>query len=52
MGFSEMNRRYQVDLIDIQSQGDGKLRFIMVYQDHLTKFILLRPLKKKGTEEV
>ncbi|XP_060836162.1 KRAB-A domain-containing protein 2-like [Rhopalosiphum padi] len=33
MVFSEMNSRCQVDLIDMQSQGDGEFRFIMVYQD-------------------
>jgi len=40
---SEMNSRCQVDLIDMQSQADGEFRFIMVYQDHLTKFVHLRP---------
>ncbi|XP_050529731.1 KRAB-A domain-containing protein 2-like [Daktulosphaira vitifoliae] len=52
MVFSEMNSRCQVDLIDMQSQGDGEFRFIMVYQDHLTKFVQLRPLKTKRAEEV
>jgi len=52
MMFSEMNSRCQVDLIDMQSQGDGEFRFIMVYQDHLTKFVQLRPLKTKRAEEV
>ena len=36
--FSEMNSRAQVDLIDLQSQPDGDLRWILVYQDLLTKF--------------
>lgn len=49
---SEMNSRCQVDLIDFQTQPDGKFKFIMVYQDHLTKFILLRPLESKRAEEV
>lgn len=49
---SEMNSRCQVDLIDFQSQPDGKFRFIMVYQDHLTKFVILRPLESKRAEEV
>lgn len=42
-----MNSRCQVDLIDMQSQADGEYKFILVYQDHLTKFIQLRPLKSK-----
>ncbi len=37
----------QVDLIDMQSQADGEFRWIMTYQDHLTKFVILRPLKTK-----
>ncbi|XP_039303442.1 KRAB-A domain-containing protein 2-like [Solenopsis invicta] len=49
---SEMNSRCQVDLIDMQSQADEQFKFIMVYQDHLTKFILLRALQSKRAEEV
>ncbi|GFW13428.1 KRAB-A domain-containing protein 2 [Trichonephila clavipes] len=41
-----------VDMIDQQSNRDGKYKFIMVYQDHLTKFVQLRPLKTKRAEEV
>ena len=47
-----MNSRCQVDLIDRQSEPDGYYRFIMNYQDHLTKFNILRPLKRKTAEEV
>jgi len=36
---SDFNSRCQVDLIDFQSHPDGKFKFIMVYQDHLTKFV-------------
>lgn len=36
---------YQVDNTDMQSQGDGD--FIMVYHDHVTKFIYVRALKIK-----
>ena len=43
---------WQVDLIDMQSQQDGEYRFILNYQDHLTKFVCLRPLKTKTAEEV
>lgn len=49
---SEMNSRCQVDLIDFQTQPDGNYKFIMVYQDHLTKFVLLRALTSKRAEEV
>lgn len=52
MVFSEMNSRCQVDLIDMQSQPDGKYKFIMVYKDHLTKSIQLRTLICKRAEEV
>ncbi|QQP31420.1 Uncharacterized protein FKW44_025029, partial [Caligus rogercresseyi] len=48
----QMNSRCQVDLIDMQSQADREYRYIMVYQDHLTKFVCLRPLKTKTAEEV
>lgn len=49
---NHMNSRCQVDLIDMQSKADREYRFIMVYQDHLTKFVCLRPLKTKTAEEV
>jgi hypothetical protein len=45
--FTEFNSRCQVDLIDFQTNKDGKYKFIMVYQDHLTKFIVLKHLKCK-----
>ena len=47
MIFSEMNSRAQVDMIDMQSQADGDLKWILVYQDHLTKFVQLRPVMSK-----
>lgn len=49
---SEMNSRCQVDLIDMQAQSDKNFKFILVYQDHLTKFVLLRPLTHKRAENV
>lgn len=49
---SEMNSRCQIDLIDMQAQSDGEYKFILVYQDHLTKYVLLRPLKHKRAENV
>ena len=47
-----MNCRCQVDLIDMQSQPDNNFKYILNYQDHLTKFCVLRPLKSKQAEEV
>ena len=38
-----MNSWCQVDLTDMQSEPDRDYRFIMNYQDHLTKFTILRP---------
>ena len=49
---SAMNSRCQVDLIDMQSQPDGDYKWIMVYQDHLTKFIVIQAQKTKRAEEV
>lgn len=49
---TEFNSRCQVDLIDYQSHPDRDYKFIMVYQDHLTKFVILRALKTKRAEEV
>jgi len=47
-----MNSRRQVDLTDMQSEPDGYCRFIMNHQDHLTKFTVLHPLKRKTADEV
>lgn len=47
-----MNSRCQVDLIDMQSNPDRDMKFILVYQDHLTKFVLLRSLHSKRADEV
>ncbi|XP_070183286.1 KRAB-A domain-containing protein 2-like [Littorina saxatilis] len=41
----EFSSRGQVDLIDMQSMPSGSnKKWIMVYQDHLTKFCILRAL--------
>lgn len=48
----ELNSRCQIDLIDMQAIPDGDMKFIMVYQDHLTKFVILRSLRGKTAEEV
>ena len=44
--------RGQVDLVDMQSMPSGQFKWIMVYQDHLTKFCILRPLHSKRASEV
>ena len=44
--------RGQVDLIDMQSQPDGEFKFVLVYQDHFTKYVILRPLKQKTARAV
>lgn len=49
---SEMNSRGQVDLVDMQTNPDGQYKFILQYQDHLTKFVQLRPLCSKRAVEV
>ena len=47
-----MHSREQVDLIDRQSQADGENKWIFVYQDHLTKFVQLRPVTSKRAPEI
>lgn len=49
---TEMNSRCQIDLIDMQSNPDNHFKFIMVYQDHLTKFVVLRAIRTKRAEEI
>nr|XP_022902149.1 KRAB-A domain-containing protein 2-like [Onthophagus taurus] len=49
---SEFNSRCQVDLIDYQSHPDREYKFVMVYQDHPRKFVILRALKTQRAEEV
>lgn len=49
---SAYNSRAQIDLIDMQSQSINNYRFIMNYQEHLTKFVTLKPLKTKRAEEI
>ena len=38
--------KVQINLIDFQSQNYNNYRFIMSYQDHLTKFVNLKPLNQ------
>ena len=51
---SEFASRGQVDLIDMQAtrEMNEPYNFLLVYHDHLTKFIVLRPLKRKTADEV
>lgn len=48
----DFNDRSQVDLVDFQSLPDGDFNYVLHYQDHLTKYHLLRPLIRKTTAEV
>ena len=50
--FSETNSRAHVDLTDMQIQPDGDLKWILVYQDHVTKFVQLCPVKSKRAPEI
>ena len=51
---SDFNSRGQVDLVDYQSCPDGDIHVAVMtcfqhkYQDHLTKFSILRPQKNKN----
>uniref|UniRef100_A0A8C0K3S7 KRAB-A domain containing 2 n=1 Tax=Canis lupus dingo TaxID=286419 RepID=A0A8C0K3S7_CANLU len=52
MTFKDIDSRCQIEVLDMQSNADGEFKFILYYQDHLTKFIILRPLKAKQAHEV
>ena len=41
-----------MDLIDFQTCSDGEFKWLLVYQDHFTKFVQLRPLKPKAAIQV
>ncbi|CAC5414153.1 unnamed protein product [Mytilus coruscus] len=49
---SDFSSRGQVDLIDYQSVPDSGYKWVLHYQDHFTKFSILRPLKSKTAAEV
>ncbi|CAF1686885.1 unnamed protein product [Rotaria magnacalcarata] len=49
---NDFNARGQVDLVDMQLCPDGPYKLIVNYQDHFTKFCILRPLKTKTACEV
>jgi hypothetical protein len=48
----DLNCRGHVDLVDMQSLPDGDYKFIMHYQDHLTKFSVLKAFTSKRAAEV
>ena len=48
----DLNCRGQVDLVDMQSLPDGDYKFIMHYQDHLTKFSVLKAFTSKRDAEI
>lgn len=48
----EYGSRGQVDLVDMQSMPHNQYKWIMVFQDHLTKYCILRPLSTKRASEV
>ena len=47
----DFSSRGQVDLIDMQSMAHINYKWIMVYQDHLTTFCVLRYLTSKRAAE-
>ncbi|XP_030758323.1 KRAB-A domain-containing protein 2-like [Sitophilus oryzae] len=49
---SDIISRGQFDLIDFQSRPDNEFHWLLHYEDHVTKFIFLRPLKTQSAEEV
>ena len=49
---SEFNSRAQIDLIDMQSSAQNSYKWILVYQDHLTKFVVIKALTTKRAAEV
>ena len=48
----DFSSRGQVDLIDMQSHAHMNYKWIMVYEDHLTKFCVLRSLTSKRPAEI
>jgi len=49
---SVLRRRCQVDVIDMELQPDGDLRYILCYQDLRTNFMCLRALRTQEAGEV
>ena len=38
--------------LNLQGAPDGEYKYVLVYQDHLTKYCRLRPLKTKQATEI
>ena len=51
---SDFASRRQIDLLYLQNSDEVNrpYNYLLVYQDHLTKFVVLRPLQRKTAEEV
>ena len=49
---STFGSRGQVDLIDMRTIPDDHYKWILNYQDHITKWVVLKPLGKKCAEEL
>jgi hypothetical protein len=52
IGFEDFHSRCIIDFIDFQSLPDGDYKYICVYQDHSTKFCILRPLTSNKAKKV
>ncbi|EFA09663.1 KRAB-A domain-containing protein 2 [Tribolium castaneum] len=50
--YSHFNTVCQIELIDFESCPDHDYKFVMIYQELLTKFVLLKPLNSYESEEV
>ena len=48
----DFNDRGQVDLVDYQTFLDGEFKYIMHFQNHCSKFSILRALTSKKAHEV
>lgn len=48
---NSFNEHVQTDLVDMQGQECNEFRFFIVYQDHFTKLVQIRPLKRKTAKE-
>ena len=51
---SNFASRGEIDLINLQNSPEINRpnNFLLVYQDHLTKFVVLRPWRNKSADEV
>jgi IS30 family transposase len=47
-----INKRIQIDLIDMRAEPSGLYNWIMTTKDHFDKFVTLWPLRNKTAQEV